>query len=65
MQYFARAVDIRKENRRSGSEPLVRQVYPELACASLGQAIDQAKRSVLESDRSILLRTDACSRNNN
>jgi hypothetical protein len=62
VQYFARAVDVRKENRRSGSEPLVRRLYPELACSSLGQAIDQAKRSVLESDKTIMLQADACSR---
>lgn len=62
MQYFARAMDVRKENRRGASGPLVRQMYPELACSSLSQAIDQAKRSVLEADRTIMLQADACSR---
>jgi hypothetical protein len=55
-------MDVRKENRRSGSGPLVRQLYPELACSSLGEAIDRAKRSVLEADRAIMLQADACSR---
>jgi hypothetical protein len=65
VQYFARAMDVRKETRRSGSGPLVRQLYPELACSSLGQAIDQAKRSVMASDKTIMLQADACSRNRN
>ncbi len=56
-------MDVRKENRRSGTGPLVKQLYPEFACSSLGQAIDQAKRSVLEADRTIMLQADACSRN--
>ena len=61
MQYFARAMDVRKENRRNGSEPFVRRLYPEVACSSLGEAIDQAKRTVLE-DTTIMLQADACSR---
>ena len=65
MQYFVRTTDIRKDNRHSGSVPLVKRLYPELACSNLGQAIEQAKRSVLESDKTIMLRADACSRNNN
>jgi hypothetical protein len=40
-------------------------LYPELSCFTLGQAIEEAKRSVLESDKTIMLRADACSRNNN
>jgi len=47
------------------SIPLVKRLYPELACSNLDQAIDQAKRSVLESDKTIMLRADACSRNMN
>jgi hypothetical protein len=54
-------MDVRKENRRSGSEPFVRRVYPEVACSSLSQAIDLAKRTVLE-DKTIMLQADACSR---
>ena len=65
MQYFVRTTDVRKENRLSGSGPLVKQLYPEQVCSNLDQAIDQAKRSVLESDKSIMLRADACSRNMN
>jgi len=53
------------ENPRSRSAPLVRRLYPELACSTLGQAIDQAKRSVLESDKTIMLQADACTRNRN
>jgi hypothetical protein len=45
--------------------PLVKLLYPDVACAALGQAIDQAKRCVLESDRTLMLQADACSRNNN
>ena len=65
MQYFVRTLDVRKENRRSLSVPVVKRVYPELACSTLGQAIDQAKRSVLEADKTIMLQADACSRNRN
>ena len=65
MQYFVRTMDIRKEGRQSGSAPLARQEYPELTCPSLDQAIEQAKRSVLESDKTIRLQADACSRNMN
>ena len=65
MQYFVRTMDVRKENRHSGSVPLVKRLYPELACCNLDQAIDQAKRSVLESDKTIMLRADACARNIN
>ena len=65
VQYFVRTRDVRKESRHMGSVPLVKQLYPELACSSLGQAIDQAKRSVLEADRATMLQADACSRNRN
>ncbi len=65
MQYFVRTNDVRKENRHRSSVPLVKRLYPELACFTLGQAIDQAKRSVLESDRTIMLQADACARNMN
>jgi hypothetical protein len=65
VQYFVRTNDVRKESRHGGSVPLVKRLYPELACFTLGQAIEQAKRSVLESDKTIMLRADACSRNNN
>jgi hypothetical protein len=65
VQYFVRANDVRKESRHSGSAPLVKRLYPELACFTLGQAIEEAKRTVLESDKTIMLRADACSRNNN
>ena len=65
MQYFVRTNDERKENRHKGSVPLVKRLYPELACFTLGHAIEEAKRSVLESDKTIMLRSDACSRNNN
>ena len=57
-------MDARKENRRS-SAPIVKRLYPELACFTLGQAIEQAKRSVRESDKTTMLQADACSRNNN
>ncbi len=65
MQYFVRTDDIRKESRHSGSVPLSKRLYPELACFTLSQAIEEAKRSVLEADKTIMLRSDACSRNNN
>ena len=64
MQYFFRRMDVRKQGR-NGSVPLVKQVYPDVPCAALDQAIDQAKRSVLESDKALMLQADACSRNNN
>ena len=65
VQYFVRTSDARKESRHGGSTPLVKQLYPEIACSSLGEAIEQAKRSVLESDKATMLRADACSRNRN
>jgi hypothetical protein len=61
VQYFVRTTDVRKDNRHSGSVPLAKRLYPELACSNL----DQAKRSVLKSDKTIMLRADACSRNMN
>jgi hypothetical protein len=57
-------MDVRKQGR-NGSEPLVKLLYPEVACAGLNEAIDQAKRSVLESDKSLMLQADACCRNRN
>ena len=63
MEYFVRIMDVRKENRQSSSAPLIRQSYPELVCYALGQAIDEAKRRVLESDKTLMLQADACSRN--
>jgi len=65
VQYFVRTTDVRKESRRGGSAPLVKRLYPELACFTLSQAIEQAKRSVTASDETILLQADACSRNMN
>ena len=65
MQYFVRTEDVRKESRHSGSVPLIKRLYPELACFTLSQAIEEAKRSVLASDKTIMLRADACSRNLN
>ena len=64
MQYFVRTVDVRKQGR-SGSAPLVKVLYPDVPCAALGEAIDHAKRRVLESDKTLMLQADACSRNNN
>ena len=64
MQYFVRTMDARKDSRQR-SVPIVKLLYPELACSTLSQAIDQAKRSVLESDKTIMLQADACFRNLN
>lgn len=64
MQYFFRTSDVRKEGRRS-SVPLVRRLYPDVACAALDQAIDRAKQTVLESDRTLMLQSDACYRSRN
>ncbi len=38
------------------------RLFPELACFTLGQAIKQGKRSVLESGKTVMLQADACSR---
>ena len=65
MQYFVRTTDVRKETRHRGPVPLKKLEYPELACYNLNQAIDQAKRSVLESDKNVMLQADACVRNMN
>lgn|GEM_PF-1674270 len=64
MQYFVRTIDARKENRQK-SGPIVKVVYPELACSTLSQAIEQAKRNVLEADKNTMLQADACFRNLN
>ena len=56
MQYFFRTSDVRREGRRSLA-PLVRRLYPDVACAALGQAIDQAKQAVLESDKTLMLQS--------
>jgi hypothetical protein len=63
VQYFVRIMNAHKESPWCGSAPPLKRLYPELACAALGQAIDQAKRRVLESDRTLMLQADACSRN--
>ena len=65
MEYFVRTMDVRKESRQSGSLPFRKQQYSEIVCYALGQAIEEAKRRVLESDRSIMLQADACFRNRN
>jgi hypothetical protein len=64
LHYFVRAIDLRKEGR-NGSTPLVKTQYAEQVFAALGQAIDQAKQIVKESDRTLMLQADACSRNRN
>jgi hypothetical protein len=65
MEYFVRTMDARKQSHGRGSVQVVKRQYPELACAALGQAIDQARRRVLESDKTLMLQADACSRNRN
>jgi hypothetical protein len=65
VEYFVRTMDVRKESRHGAAGPPLKQLYPELACASLSQAIDEAKRKVLESDRVTMLQADACFRNRN
>jgi hypothetical protein len=65
VEYFVRIMDVRKESRQSSSVALTKQLYPELLCSALGQAIEEAKRTVLESDKTIMLQADACSRNRN
>jgi hypothetical protein len=64
VQYFFRTMDVRKQGRNA-SVPLVKLLYPDVACAALGQAIEQAKRCVLESDRTLMLQSDACFKNKN
>jgi molybdopterin/thiamine biosynthesis adenylyltransferase len=63
VQYFFRTSDVRKERRALA--PIVKRLYPDVACAALGQAIDQAKQTVLASDRTLMLQSDACARNRN
>jgi hypothetical protein len=64
VEYFVRTMDVRKQGR-SGSAPLEKLLYPDVACAALGQAIDHAKRIVMDSDKALMLQADACSRNSN
>ena len=63
MEYFVRFMDAPKVSQWRGSVPPLKVQYPELACAALGQAIAQAKRRVMESDKSMMLQADACYRN--
>lgn len=65
MEYFVRILDVRKENRQPGSAPLAKHEYPVKFCFALGQAIDEAKRIVLGSDKSLMLLADACFKNRN
>ena len=65
MQYFVRTMDARKQSHLRGSVPQVKRLYPEIACSALNQAIAEAKRKVLKSDRALMLQADACSRNRN
>ncbi len=54
MQYFVRV----REKHDDG----VKRVYPELICSGLNNAVDEAKKMVLESDRARMLEADACFR---
>jgi len=65
VEYFVRVMDVRKESRQSGAAPIAKQLYPEVIFSALGQAIDEAKRRVLEADKTVMLQADACSRNRN
>lgn len=55
MQYFVRTMEMHKESKKTHS--------PELPCPDLDKAIGEARRTVLESDRAIMLQADACARN--
>jgi hypothetical protein len=55
MQYFVRTMETHKESDRSFG--------PELLCAGLAVAKEEAKRLVLSSDPSRRLQADACARN--
>jgi hypothetical protein len=61
VQCFFRTMDARKQGRNA-SVPFVELPYPDVPCAALGQTIDQAKRCVLESDRTLMLQSDALRR---
>ena len=55
MQFFVRVMETHKESPRT--------FYPEVACAGLSQAKDEAKRQVMESRPDRMLQADACMRN--
>jgi hypothetical protein len=63
VEYFVRIMNAPKQSQWCGSVTPVKRLYLELACAALGQAIDQAKLRVMASDRTMMLQADACSRN--
>src|SRR5712692_9864196 len=66
MQYFVRTIERQKENRgwRGATDlGILGRLYPEPEFLALGGAMDEAKWSVLESDRAIMLQAEACSRN--
>jgi len=66
MQYFVRTIERLKETRgwRSATDlGILGRLYPEPKFFDLGGAMDEAKWSVLESDRATMLQAEACSRN--
>ena len=68
MQYFTRTVERKKDNARRlapkiDAPPPV--VYPDVAFSGLGEAMGEAKRIVMGSDRSTMLQSEACFMNRN
>ncbi len=56
MEFFVRAMEMHKHSPKSYS--------PELRCADLPEAKEQAKRQALEADPLLMLQVDACLRTN-
>ena len=54
MEFFVRAMEMHKHSSKSFS--------PELPCADLTEAKDQAKRQAMEADPDLMLQVDACLR---
>jgi hypothetical protein len=66
MQYFVRTVERKRDNARRFAQPTPPpNIYPVVSFAGLGEAMGEAKRMVMESDRSIMLQSEACFINGN
>ena len=63
MQYFTRTNERKRDNaRRTIPKPgaVPPRLYPNVEFSGLAGAVAEAKRMVMESDRSIMLQSEAC-----
>lgn len=66
MQYFIRTVERKRDNARRFPQPTAPPAtYPVISFPGLAEAMGEAKRTVMESDKSIMLQSEACFINGN